>query len=102
MNTGRRRGSSGPETSRTTSAQADGGEVGNEDWETRVWVWGCSANGQCVEDEGLLCLSSPRWLRSLETAGLAIKALACGRTVSVALTEMGQVWSWGTGPVLGR
>ena len=76
-------------------------------WVSRVFAWGSSASGQCLEDKhGLLCISRPVWVKGLEVGPKRLpssaKRLACGRTVSMALTENGEVVSWGTGPALGR
>lgn len=110
MNTGRWRSNSGSISSDSyglsaaSACEADT-SVSNPDWATQVWVWGCSANGQCVEDEKELCISRPRLLRSLPDGGGVegvVKTIVCGRTVSMAVTELGQVWSWGSGPALGR
>ncbi|XP_071823129.1 alsin-like isoform X4 [Apostichopus japonicus] len=65
-----------------------------------VFCWGNSAKGQCGTTEEKVNTPNLVTLAD-ETCDPVVTQISCGDTHTLALTNQGQVWAWGTGPQLG-
>ncbi|XP_030752542.1 probable E3 ubiquitin-protein ligase HERC1 [Sitophilus oryzae] len=65
---------------------------------TKVWSFGSGDNGKLGHGE-IAKVYKPKLIEALQ--GLIIQKVCAGTSFSVALTNMGQVYTWGTGPALG-
>ncbi|XP_076258464.1 putative E3 ubiquitin-protein ligase HERC1 isoform X2 [Rhynchophorus ferrugineus] len=63
-----------------------------------VWSFGNGENGKLGHGE-IAKVFKPKVIEALQ--GLIIQKVCAGTSFSVALTNMGQVYTWGTGPALG-
>ncbi|XP_050515460.1 probable E3 ubiquitin-protein ligase HERC1 isoform X1 [Diabrotica virgifera virgifera] len=63
-----------------------------------VWSFGSGENGKLGHGE-IAKVYKPKIIEALQ--GLVIQKVCAGNSFSVALTTMGQVYTWGSGPILG-
>eukprot|EP00966_Prymnesium_polylepis_P068218 1585429-Prymnesium_polylepis.1 len=60
-----------------------------------VWSWGWNSKGQCGLPQGTEAVCVPTMLGSL--LGRGVRAVACGAAHSLAVTQSGEVLTWGLG-----
>ena len=60
-----------------------------------VWSWGWNSKGQCGLPYGTDAVCVPTLLGSLQ--GKGVRAVACGAAHSLAVTQRGEVLTWGLG-----
>ena len=64
-----------------------------------IWAFGSGDNGKLGHGDAAR-LYRPKAIDSIQ--GLFFQKIQAGGSVSLALTTSGQIWSWGTGPCIGR